>query len=394
MWKKASVLFVLMICFLTSSVSADESWSRVASQIDSLFQKAVGAYEKGNKEGAKEFLNQAYFGPFESERMEQAIRLNISAKRAAEIEFEFSSLKKKIAKGEDPADIRQAVAGLSQMIKQDAKTLQGENQGGMGKGIYSFLIIVREGIEAILVIAAIVAYLVKSGNGHRIKEVYQSIFVAIVASLATAYLFHSILQGNGKAQEFMEGLIMIIATVLLFSMSYWMFSKVDTKRWKNYIEGKVQDSLSNGKRLTLWLAVFLAVYREGAETVLFYQALFNETQGGGQEIWLGMAAGSILLIILFYSIRFTSTRLPLKPFFLISGCLLYLLAFIFAGEGTKELQAGGFFSQSQIDGWPSISLLGIYPTWEGIALQSVLLLLAVCAGFHLFKQKKQSTKTI
>jgi high-affinity iron transporter len=371
---KKIVPILIFLLLISQAASAKTSWMGVTSEISDNLNHAIKEYEKGHPEKAKEWVNEAYFGPFESERMEQAIRINISAKRAAELEFQFNSIKKKITAGDDTKSIEHEVDSLMIMLNHDANTLLKAEKGKGGLWFYSFLIIVREGVEAILVISAIAAYLMKSGNASKVKEVYQSTFVAILASFLTAYLFKSIIHVSGKSQEVLEGSILIIATAFLFSMGYWMFRNADPKRWKNHIEGMIKDSLSNGKRMMLWSAVFLAVYREGAETVLFYQALLADSTGDNSPIWLGFIVGAVVLIILFYVIRFTSTRLPLRPFFIISGLLLYVLAFIFAGEGMKELQAGGLISNSTISGFPVIGVLGVYPSWEGICIQAVMLI--------------------
>jgi high-affinity iron transporter len=389
-WIIVPFLIFLMI-ISQQRVSAASSWVGVVTEINGLLNKAIVEYKDGDPIKAKEFVNEAYFGPFESEKMEQAIRINISAKRAAEIEFQFNAIKKKINTGDDIKNIQQEVDQLMKMLNSDANVLLKAEEGSGGLWFYSFLIIVREGVEAILVISAIAAFLIKSGNKSKLKEVYQSTFVAILASFVTAYLFQSLIHVSGRAQEVMEGSILIVATAFLFSMGYWMFRNADPKRWKNYIEGKIKDSLTNGKRMMLWLAVFLAVYREGAETVLFYQALLVDSSGGTAPVWLGFIAGFILLIILFYVIRFTSTRLPLKPFFIFSGILLYVLSFIFAGESIKELQAGGLLSNTTIPGLPIIGILGIYPSLEGIAVQSLMIFIMIMALF--FRKKKVEINT-
>lgn len=388
--KKLFILFMLLFAMLIpANVFAEDSWSGVISRIDTLMDQALQAYQKGDGEKAKELVNEAYFGPFESERMEQAIRLNISAKRAAELEFQFNRIKKEIQSGQNQLKIQNEMDSLLNMLREDASKLEKQQEGSFEQWLYSFLIIVREGVEAILIISAIAVYLIKSGNAEKLKDVYQSTFVALIASFATAYLFSSLFHVSGKGQEVMEGILLLTATLILISMSYWMVNKSDPKRWKNYIEGKIQESISKGKRLTLWFAVFLAVYREGAETVLFYQAIFTESSGNNSLIWTGLISGSLLLILLFYLIRYGSMRLPLKPFFLGSGVLLFLLAFIFTGEGIKELQEGGLFSSSIIQGLQPISTLGIYPTWEGISFQFILLFLA---GVILLLKKIQHKK--
>jgi len=389
MVKRVLFFFLILSCLLPSAVFASDNWDNVVRQIGNDVGQSLEAYRQGDVDKAKDLLGEAYFGPFESDRLEQAIRIDISSKRAAELEFQFNTIRKKMTAGAEAADVQQAAEQLLSMIREDVKTLQDQQSGPMGLLFYSLLIIVREGVEAILIIAAIAAYLVKSGNGHRVKDVYKSALAAVLASLVTAYLFQVLFDVSGVAQEFLEGAVLVLATCILFSMSYWMFSKADAKRWKHFIEGKIRDSIGSGKRFTLWFAVFLAVYREGAETVLFYKALFSESPEGSGAIGTGLGIGALILVVLFYFIRFGSAKLPLKPFFLASGALLYVLAFIFAGEGIKELQASGLVSNNEISGFGTLGFLGIFPSWEGVAAQGLLILLFVAALIHLSVKHKQ-----
>lgn len=195
-----------------------------------------------------------------------------------------------------------------------------------------------------------------------------------ICALALRFVFKI----SGAGQVLLEGITMLVAVAVLFSVSYWLLSKAESKKWKEYIEGKVQSSVSQGNAWALWSAVFLAVYREGAETVLFYQALISD-QGTGAlgMIGLGFAAGVVALAILFAAIRYGSARIPLKPLFLVTSLLLYYLAFVFAGESIKELQEAGVIGVSSVSGVPVISFLGIYPTIQSLALQGILLMAAL-----------------
>ncbi len=137
--------------------------------------------------------------------------------------------------------------------------------------LYSLMIIVREGLEALLIVAAIVAWLVKNDHHDKLPLIRQSVVVALVASVATAVVFQLVFTRSGASRELLEGITMLIAVVMLFFMSYWLLSKVESRRWKARLEGKLTHSLSRGSLVGLWLTSF-AVYREGAETVLFYYA--------------------------------------------------------------------------------------------------------------------------
>lgn len=166
--------------------------------------------------------------------------------------------------------------------------------------LYSLMIIVREGLEALLIVAAIVAYMVKNNHQDKLPLIRQSVIVALIASVITAAIFQMLFTNSGASRELLEGITMLIAVVMLFFMSYWLLSKVEARHWKAWLEGKLSHSLSRGSLVGLWLTSFLAVYREGAETVLFYYALIGDanTVSGHMAIgavcdWLRGAAARL-----------------------------------------------------------------------------------------------------
>jgi len=166
---------------------------------------------------------------------------------------------------------------------------------------------------------------------------------------------------------------MLFAMVVLFFVSYWLISKVESDKWHRYIEGKIQHSVGTGNGLALWFTSFLAVYREGAETVLFYQAMFADLQGSYVPAILGFVVGCMALVVIYIVIRAGSKKIPLKPFFIATSVLLYYMAFVFAGKGVRELQEGGLIGDTLIKGFPTIDFIGVYPSWESVLLQSMLL---------------------
>ena len=314
----------------------------------------------------------------------------ISVKRNAQIEGEFRQIRKLMTAGASGSEVKQRISGLVKMLREDATQLVGSSNTSFGLFLSSFLIIVREGFEAILIIGAIIAYLVRSGNQDKVKIIYKSSLAAIGASVLTAVALKFAFNVSQASQEILEGMTMLIAVVVLFSVSFWVISKVEAQKWQHYIEGKIKTSLTTGSTLALWSAAFVAVYREGAETVLFYQALISGQSEGLGMIGLGFLTGSIALVGIFVAVRYGSVRIPLKPFFISTSCLLYYLAFIFAGEGVKELQAGGMIGVTTVEGVPVIGFLGVYPTIETLSLQLVLLL---AAGAGLGYQWMMSSKT-
>ncbi len=362
----------------TSPQASGRDWELAVTKIEEVLNRALTAYEKGDNATAKQLANDAYFDVFESSGLETAIRLGISSSRAFEVEYGFTEVNQLMRRGASATEVRSAVDDLMALVREDAQRVGGDTGSGGGSGfLASFLIIVREGFEAILIIGAIVAYLIKSGNQDKVRIIYQSALIAIAASIATAVAVRYVFDISGASQEFLEGATMLLAVVVLFSVSFWLLGKVQAQKWQQYIQNKVERSLTTGSTLALWSVAFLAVYREGAETVLFYQALLGGSAGSDVAgIWLGLAAGTLVLAGLFVAIRWGSLRIPIKPFFIGTGVFLYYMAFLLAGEGMRELQEAGSVGTSLISGVPSIGFLGIYPTWESLSVQAALLLAA------------------
>jgi high-affinity iron transporter len=252
----------------------------------------------------------------------------------------------------------------------------------------SFLIIVREGFEAILVIGAIVAFLIKTGNRDRLRSIWAGVVYGVVASAITAVILKTVLSAMPASKEFVEGISLLMAVAVLFSVSYWLISKVEAAKWQQFIKEKVSAALQHGGGRALTFVAFLAVYREGAETALFYQALFNEGPNVALPISLGIAAGFVALAIIFTLFYRFGVKIPLRPFFSVTSVLLYYMAFVFMGKGIKELQEGNLIPLSAIRGFPSVDWLGLFPTWQGVLSQLALLLLFAFAVLKTFWPKR------
>src|SRR3954464_10047633 len=248
----------------------------------------------------------------------------------------------------------------------------------------SFLIILREGFEAILVIGAVVALLIKTGHRERLRSIWLGIVLGLLASLATAIVMKTILDPIPSRREIVEAVTMLIAVVVLFSVSYWLISKVEAAKWQKFIRDKVTAALEHGGGKALALVAFLAVYREGAETALFYQALFNEGPNVGVPLTLGIIVGFAALAVIFTLFYRYGVRIPMRPFFTVTSLLLYLLAFVFMGKGIRELQEGNIMPITVIPHGPHVEALGIYPSVETLTAQAVLIVLLAFATIKTF----------
>jgi len=257
--------------------------------------------------------------------------------------------------------------------------------------LQSFLIILREGFEAILVVGAVVAFLLKTGHRERLRSIWFGVAGALVASAATAVILATVLSAMPATREVIEGATMLVAVGVLFSVSYWLISKVEAAKWQQFIRGKVNAALEHGGGTALAFVAFLAVYREGAETALFYQALFNEGTGNGVPIALGLLVGFGALAVVFTLFYRFGVRIPLRPFFAITSVLLYYMAFVFMGKGIRELQEGNLMTLTVIPGFPHVEALGLFPSVETLLGQALLIVLFVFALAKTFWPRRAVT---
>ena len=263
--------------------------------------------------------------------------------------------------------------------------------GGWSAFLQSFLIILREGFEAILVVGAVVAFLIKTGHRDRLRSIWIGTALGVVASGVTAVILATVLRALPATREVIEGATLLVAVGVLFSVSYWLISKVEAAKWQQFIRDKVTTALAHGGGRALAFVAFLAVYREGAEVALFYQALFNEGAHLAVPLTLGIIVGFAALAVIFTLFYRFGVRIPLRPFFTATGALLYYMAFVFAGKAIRELQEGGVVPITSIPGFPSIEAMGIFPSIETLLAQLVLLALLVFALAKTFWPKRSVT---
>ena len=257
--------------------------------------------------------------------------------------------------------------------------------------LQSLLIILREGFEAILVVGAVVAFLLKTGHRDRLRSIWIGIGLALAASAITAVILRTILQAVPASKDIIEGLTLLVSVGVLFSVSYWLISRVEAAKWQQFIREKVNVALERGGGRALAFVAFLAVYREGAETALFYQALFNEGSHVLLPITLGILVGFGALAVIFILFYRFGVRIPLRPFFSVTSVLLYYMAFVFMGKGIRELQEGNALPITIIHGFPTIEALGLYPTWQTLLAQLMLLVLFAFAVAKTFWPKRSVT---
>ncbi|MCO6551917.1 MAG: FTR1 family iron permease [Gilliamella sp.] len=390
----ALLLIGSLMALAPSSYAAEkkyESWNAIVDEMDTILNDAYDIYFIKDVERAKARVNNAYFGFYEKHGVERAVMSYISGKRGTDTEYQFAKIKRLMTDGASNKVVRNEIDTILKMLHEDANELDGKQESGWSILLASFIIIFREGLEAILVIAAISAYLVRSGHLAMVKVVYMSSLVAIFASILAAIALHTVFDISGANQEIVEGIAMLLATVVLFFISNWMFSKAEAEAWKSYVEEKVQTAVSSGSRFALGFAAFLAVFREGAETILFYQAMLIEAKEHMDMVWYGLAIGTIILAIIFVVIRFGTMKLPIRPFFIGTSILMYIMAIAFAGGGVKELQEADMIPVTSVDFIHSVEVLGIYPTVETLVPQIIMVFIVVVSVIY-YKAKHSCKK--
>jgi len=298
------------------------------------------------------------------------------------------------------ADFKGALRGKDLSIAERARdaialdlprvvALTRPTEGRWGTFLQSLLIILREGFEAILVIGAVVAFLIKTGHRERLRAIWTGVAAGLAASVLMAIVLQSFFARLPASREIIEGMTMLIAVAVLFSVSYWLISKVEAAKWQKFIREKVNTALDHGGGKALTIVAFLAVFREGAETALFYQALFSEGDVAIPLV-LGMVAGFALLAVIFTLFYRFGVKIPMRPFFAGTSVLLYYLAFVFLGKGIRELQEGNVVPITVLNAMPSIPAMGIFPSVETLVAQGVLLLLLVFALLKTFLPAQHS----
>lgn len=248
--------------------------------------------------------------------------------------------------------------------------------------LYSLGILVREGSEALLVIVALLAAVREAGQERRARDIYAGALLAIGVSLVLAWAVNHLIADD--TSDTLEGVFQLLAAATLFYVSSWLTARAQSERWRTFLHDKVEASRDiAGPSIALALTAFLAVMREGAETIVFFQALL----GGATEtverhaVTAGLLAGAIALGVIFLILRKAAFRIPLGSFFTATSVLLYGLAVIFVGQGISSFQESGVVRATFLDHVPTIQVLGVFPTVQTLAAQAVMLVLAALALF-------------
>ncbi len=390
-------------------------WAEAYETMEELLHTSYLSYKGLDLSAAKDNLDTAFYTVYEESGLSHTVYTDLTLEEREAIDAAFRNLWDMIAGGRENLKIRMYTKGidsLDALLKKACTALDekeaaakaeelaaaaeaaaaegGNTDAGWLTFVSAFGIIVREGLEAILVIAAIIAYLTKSGNLKNLRNVY----IGGIAGVAASFIAAAVLAwakskwvAAGQSQELIEGITALIAVCVLFYVSNWMISKAEAASWSRYIDGKVRTSVEQGSSFALAFTAFLSVFREGAEVVLFYQPMLSEGHAG--MVWAGFGVGCVLLVFIYLAITRLSIRLPIKVFFTATSILMAVMCVAFLGSGIKELAEGNAFDMTlRVPGVPEndvVQIFGIYPYLETLVPQlilSVILLITFMAAHY------------
>jgi high-affinity iron transporter len=351
-------------------------------------REASELYAQGQKEEAYQKAVEAYLDGFE---MAEPALFAKDASFGRGLEEQFTQFRNAIKQGAPSAEIQKRHLDIDIKLEQAAQIItRGDSFSAYYALVNSALIILREGLEAALILAALLAMLRVMGATQAIRYIHLGWILALLAGLLTWLATETVLTISGQHRESMEGFISVFAAVALFYVGYWLHTRAEAKKWHAFIQEKVKDVVSTKKILGLVGISFFAVYREAFEVVLFYQALWLQGESNHAPVIWGFAIGLVALILATFAIFKLGLRIPLKYFFGATGTLLYIMAFIFAGNGINELQAAGWMPSTPLRFPPQVPVLGIYPTLETIAAQALMLFAFIATTFLMTRERQKA----
>ena len=339
-------------------------------------RQSYDAYVAGDRKKATDLALSAYLDGFEPV---EAVLATRDGDLLNQVEKAMSGFRVAIARNEPAASLRQQLSQTEALLDRAEAALAPEAATDVSTFLGAFTILLREGLEALLVVIAMIAFLRKAERAEALPYVHGGWVAALLAGAGTWAIATYAIGISGASRELTEGFGSLLAAVILLSVGIWMHGKSQAEEWRRYINEKMQGALSKGSAWFLFGLAFIVVYREVFETILFYAAL--STPENGMTVLAGAAAGTLLLAAIAWAMLRYSRKLPVGQFFRYSAILIAVLTVILAGKGIGALQEAGMVPITPLGGVPRITILGLFPTVESLAVQ-VLALAAVLIGFR------------
>ena len=366
-----------VIAFLRSNpgaLAADRPASLAVAR--AKLRESLAAYERGDRREANELALSAYldgFEPFE------AVLATRDGGLMARVEQAMAGFRTGVARGVSEPALRRRLTETEALLDEAEAALAPQAASDVSTFLGALTILLREGLEALLVVIAMIGFLRRAERADAVRFVHGGWVVALLAGAATWAVATYAISISGQSRELTEGFGSLLAAVILLSVGVWMHGKAQADEWRRYIAAKMQGALSRGSAWFLFGLAFIVVYREVFETILFYAALWTQDNGG--TILAGALAGVVLLAAIAWVMLRLSRTLPIAQFFRYSAILIAILAVVLAGKGVGALQEAGVIGVTPVPGVPRLTMLGLFPTAEAIGAQ-LLMLAALTFGFR------------
>jgi high-affinity iron transporter len=350
-------------------------------------QDSLAALESSNRAEATRLALSAYLDGFEPVEPALAVK---NRELLAAIEKNMGAYRAAVGAG-DAEKARSTNAQLQSQLDEVQAVLNAANDDPSGIFLGALAILLREGIEALLVVVAMIAFLKKADRRDMLPVVHAGWTAALAAGGLTWFAATYLVEISGASRELTEGFSAIFAALVLLCVGIWMHGKSAAGRWQAYIRDKLSSAMTRQSKFMLFLLAFITVYREVFETVLFYAAMWSEGNGG--YLLAGFVSGVLILAAVTWIMLRTSSRLPIGKFFAVSSALVALISFVLIGKGVAALQEAGVLDINPIAG-PSIDVLGIYPTLQSVLAQlAVVLVILASVVINARSQKAQQQAT-
>lgn len=381
--------------------STDEQQAEVRAEIDFIratLQEMLAHYQNGDYDSAYAAARVAYLDSYEY--VEIPLR-PIAPDFTLEVEYQFAELRNLIKQRADYDEVQAIVIGIERNLDESERLVTGSGEiAPMIAFTASFAIIFREGLEAVLILGAILMYLEASRNSKLKPYVYYGIVAAVVATGVTWLVASYIIEMSGADRELIEAIAALSATGVLFYVSFWILNKIEHKKWMEFVKAKVWQATTTGGTMVFVMLAFFTVYREGFETVLFYQAMFGFAKYMEGFVGLGFVIGLASLFALYFVMRRLGRRLPLRVLFGLTMGIGAYLSIAFLGNAIRELQVLDIVPYTSMMGTiPRLdinmaTMTGIYPTLETVVAQVVLLSIYMSASAYVLILRPRKAKQL
>ena len=376
---------VALLAYLRNHPEVLGGGASALNKAQGLLDQSLAAYEAGRYEEAYRIAVSAYLDAFET--AEAGLR-NLDAKLVNAVERDMSAYRAAIKERAPLTVVKERHAAVSRLLDEGREKIAGTALTPAMTYVSALVILLREGLEALLVLAAIIALLIKAERRDALPWVHLGWASALILGGVTWWFSQYVVAISGASREVTEGVTALLATAILLYVGFWLHSKTHARSWQRFLQEKIHGALQGRTLWALTGIAFLAVYREVFETVLFLEALNQQTATGEGErmLWWGLISGVSLLLLLAWILLKTSLRLPLRLFFNVNAFILFILAIIFTGHGISALQEAGYIDARHLK-LPTFDWVGFYPTVQTIAGQ--LLVIAAIAGLFLWERYRR-----